>query len=306
MKRCLICFLFTLAVASGFAFAADFQEKQAAPAAKKAQAGDDVEPGDNEKDAATDKEDKDAAAKDKDETPAPKNGKKSSGLKLTTANDTELLKTLSYMQGYDLGKQMTQFSNMGIELDHETLVAAFREGLEGKEPSMTEKERLDVAPKIQKLVEERRAVKVRELAAKNKAEEKDFLAENKKKEGVKTLPSGLQYKVLKSGRGETPKRTDTVKAHYKGTLLNGTVFDSSYRRGQPELLPVGGVIPGWTEALQLMKVGDKWQLFIPAALAYAEQGRGDPFAGGIPPNATLIFDIELLSVEKGGRAPALR
>jgi FKBP-type peptidyl-prolyl cis-trans isomerase FklB len=121
-----------------------------------------------------------------------------------------------------------------------------------------------------------------------------FLAENAKKEGVKTTASGLQYKVIKSGTGESPKLTDTVKVHYHGTLINGTVFDSSVQRGQPISFPVGGVIQGWVEALQLMKVGDKWQLFIPARLAYGNQSPG----AGIPPNSVLIFEVELLGIEK--------
>ena len=113
---------------------------------------------------------------------------------------------------------------------------------------------------------------------------------------MQTTASGLQYKVLKSGNGNTPKATDTVKTHYHGTLIDGTVFDSSVARGQPATFPVNGVIPGWTEALQLMKEGDKWQLFIPAKLAYGDRGAGDK----IGPNATLIFEVELLSIEKGG------
>jgi FKBP-type peptidyl-prolyl cis-trans isomerase FklB len=121
-----------------------------------------------------------------------------------------------------------------------------------------------------------------------------FLAENGKKEGVKTLASGLQYKVVKAGTGKTPKATDTVKVHYNGTLVDGTVFDSSIQRGEPASFPVNQVIAGWTEALQLMKEGDKWQLYIPAKLAYGEQGAG----GKIGPNSTLIFDVELLSIEK--------
>jgi FKBP-type peptidyl-prolyl cis-trans isomerase FklB len=121
-----------------------------------------------------------------------------------------------------------------------------------------------------------------------------FLAENAKKEGVKTTASGLQYKVLKSGTGESPKPTDKVKVHYHGTLIDGTVFDSSVQRGEPISFPVGGVIQGWVEALQLMKVGDKWQLFIPARLAYGENSPGS----GIPPNSVLIFEVELLAIEK--------
>jgi FKBP-type peptidyl-prolyl cis-trans isomerase FklB len=122
----------------------------------------------------------------------------------------------------------------------------------------------------------------------------DFLAENAKKEGVKTTASGLQYLVIKSGTGATPKLTDGVKVHYHGTLTDGTVFDSSVERGEPISFPVSGVIPGWTEALQLMKVGDKWKLFIPAKLAYGEQSPSPR----IPPNSVLLFEVELLGIEK--------
>jgi len=121
-----------------------------------------------------------------------------------------------------------------------------------------------------------------------------FLAENAKKEGVITTASGLQYKIIKSGTGESPRLTDTVKVNYQGTLIDGTVFDSSMQHGGPATFPVNGVVPGWTEALQLMKVGDKWQLFIPANLAYGDQS---PTAA-IPPNSVLIFEVELLGIEK--------
>jgi FKBP-type peptidyl-prolyl cis-trans isomerase FklB len=128
---------------------------------------------------------------------------------------------------------------------------------------------------------------------KNKKEGEAFLAENKKKEGVKTLPSGLQYKVIKEGTGKSPKATDKVSTHYRGTLIDGTEFDSSYKRGQPATFPVNGVIPGWTEALQLMKVGSKWQLFIPSKLAYGERG-APPVIG---PYSVLIFTVELLAIK---------
>jgi FKBP-type peptidyl-prolyl cis-trans isomerase len=127
----------------------------------------------------------------------------------------------------------------------------------------------------------------------NIAAGKKFLEENKKKKGVTVTASGLQYEVVKQGNGATPKATDTVKVHYKGTLLDGTEFDSSYKRGQPASFPVNGVIKGWTEALQLMKVGDTFKLVIPADLAYGERGAG----GMIGPNATLVFEVELLGVE---------
>jgi FKBP-type peptidyl-prolyl cis-trans isomerase FklB len=128
---------------------------------------------------------------------------------------------------------------------------------------------------------------------KNVKEGEAFLAANGKKDGVKTLASGLQYKVIKTGTGKTPKATDTVKVHYHGTLTDGTVFDSSVERGEPATFPVNGVIPGWIEALQLMKEGDKWQLVIPPKLAYGERGAG----GKIGPNSVLVFDVELLSIE---------
>jgi FKBP-type peptidyl-prolyl cis-trans isomerase FklB len=132
-----------------------------------------------------------------------------------------------------------------------------------------------------------------QLADKNQKEGEVFLAENKKKKGVVTLPSGLQYHVITAGTGKIPKATDTVTTHYRGTLIDGTEFDSSYKRGEPASFPVNGVIKGWTEALQLMKVGSKWQLFIPSNLAYGPQGAGQV----IGPSATLIFEIELLSIK---------
>ena len=135
--------------------------------------------------------------------------------------------------------------------------------------------------------------KQKKIGEKNKIDGEAFLAENKKKEGVKTLPSGLQYSIIKEGAGKMPKATDTVTVNYKGTLIDGTEFDSSYRRGQPVSFPVNGVIAGWTEALQLMKEGSKWQLFIPSELAYGEKGAGNT----IGPNAVLIFEVELISIK---------
>lgn len=133
-----------------------------------------------------------------------------------------------------------------------------------------------------------------QVATKNLSDGNAFLDSNSKKEGVKVLPSGLQYKVLKEGTGNSPKATDKVKVHYKGTLINGEEFDSSYKRGTPAEFPVNGVIAGWTEALQLMKEGSKWQLFIPSKLAYRERGSGPK----ITPNSTLVFDVELLEIVK--------
>jgi FKBP-type peptidyl-prolyl cis-trans isomerase FklB len=135
---------------------------------------------------------------------------------------------------------------------------------------------------------------MQQAAEPNKREGQKFLDENKKKEGVVVLPSGLQYQVLHSGNGPSPKATDKVKCNYIGMLTNGTEFDNSYKRGEPSVFPVTGIIKGWSEAMQLMKVGDKWRIVIPSDLAYGDQGAGN----AIPPGSTLVFEVELLSIEK--------
>jgi FKBP-type peptidyl-prolyl cis-trans isomerase FklB len=160
---------------------------------------------------------------------------------------------------------------------------------------MTEQEVNETMMNFQKDMMAKQQARMKELGEKNKKEGEAFLAENKKKEGVITLPSGLQYKVMKEGDGKTPIVNDVVTVHYRGTLIDGKEFDSSYTRGQPASFPVKGVIPGFSEALQLMKTGSKWQLFIPSNLAYGERGAGDE----IGPNAALIFDIELISIKEG-------
>lgn len=195
----------------------------------------------------------------------------------------------SYAIGLNIGRDMKEGD---MDIDIAVLAKGIADSLAGAKPALSEQQ-------IQQTMVELQNFQFAKLAKKNKQEGADFLAENKKKEGVKTLPSGLQYKVVKQGTGATPKATDTVTTHYRGTFLNGKTFDSSYDRGQPAQFPVNKVIPGWTEALQLMKVGDKWQLFIPSELAYGEKGMGSD----IPPNAALIFEIELLDIAKGGAAP---
>ena len=169
----------------------------------------------------------------------------------------------------------------------------------GGKTLLTEQEAQAVMDEVRKEVEKRQQEaqkaqqeKMQEVGAANKKEGDAFLAENKSREGVVTLPSGLQYKILKEGTGPKPTTTDSVVCNYRGTLINGTEFDSSYKSGQPVTFPVTGVIKGWTEALQLMGVGSKWQLFIPSDLAYGPNGRPP-----IEPNATLIFEVELLSIE---------
>jgi FKBP-type peptidyl-prolyl cis-trans isomerase FklB len=151
----------------------------------------------------------------------------------------------------------------------------------------------DTMTAFEQKMKQKQVAQIKELSEKNKQEGEAFLAENRKKDAVITLPSGLQYKVIKKGSGKTPKATDTVTVNYMGSLINGTEFDSSYRRGQPASFKVNGVIRGWTEALQLMQEGAKWQLYIPSDLAYGERGAGRD----IGPYSTLIFEVELISIE---------
>jgi FKBP-type peptidyl-prolyl cis-trans isomerase FklB len=153
---------------------------------------------------------------------------------------------------------------------------------------------------MQKEMHDKQQAKMQEEGAANKKEGDAFLAANKSKEGVVTLPSGLQYKILKAGTGPKPTANDTVECNYRGTLINGKEFDSSYKRGQPADFPVGGVIKGWTEALQLMPVGSKWQLFVPADLAYGDRGAG----ADIGPGETLIFEVELMSIQDKSKEKA--
>jgi len=194
---------------------------------------------------------------------------------------------MSYIIGMDIGNNLKKQS---IEIDPNILAKGIRDALAGGKPLLTEQEIRETMAVFQKEM----VAKQEEVAKKNKKEGEAFLAENKKKEGVKTLPSGLQYKVIKAGTGKKPKSTDNVTTHYRGILINGTEFDSSYLRGQPISFQVNGVIPGWAEALQLMEEGAKWRLFIPSNLAYGEQGKG----GVIGPNMTLIFEIELISIQE--------
>ena len=196
---------------------------------------------------------------------------------------------VSYVIGIDLGRN---FKGQGIEVDMNLLSQGIRDGMAGGQALLTDDEMREVMTMFQREMMARQEDQMKVLGGKNQADAKKFFAENKGKPGVVTLPSGLQYKVIQAGTGRTPKPTDTVTAHYRGTLLDGTEFDSSYRRGEPAAFPVSGVIGGWTEALQLMKVGAKWQLFIPADLAYGPRG-GPPVIG---PNAALIFEVELVSI----------
>lgn len=197
----------------------------------------------------------------------------------------------SYSLGYQFGQNLKQ---QGVDLNLQIYASAIEDALGEKQSRMTAEEiQTTVAGFRQRLMSAQEKV-MKEQAVKNLAEAKVFLDENQKREGIKTLPSGLQYKALTEGSGRMPKASDTVNVHYRGTLPDGTEFDSSYKRGKPESFPVKRVIPGWTEALQLMKEGSKWQLFIPPELGYGERGQG-----GIPPNSALIFEVELLSLVDG-------
>jgi FKBP-type peptidyl-prolyl cis-trans isomerase len=199
------------------------------------------------------------------------------------------LKTTRQKGSYGIGVSFgNNLRRAGFDLDLAVLMRGLSDALAGAKLALTPQE-------IQESLVALQQESTTKAVEKNKAEGTAFHAKNKQEKGIVTLPSGLQYKVVKSGVGKvSPKATDTVSTHYKGTLLNGTVFDDSYARGQPETFPVGQVIKGWTEALQLMKVGDKWQLFIPGNLGYGENG--NPQAG-IGPNSTLLFDIELMAIE---------
>ncbi|HTZ18180.1 MAG TPA: FKBP-type peptidyl-prolyl cis-trans isomerase [Dissulfurispiraceae bacterium] len=202
---------------------------------------------------------------------------------------------LSYSLGYTQGANMAGFFKaQSIDIDNNVLLDAFKAGLTGGKASLGDQEMRDTMSNFQKTLTAKRAEAMKETGEKNKKAGDAFLAENKKKEGVVTLPDGLQYKILKEGTGNKPTAADKVKVNYKGTLIDGTEFDSSYKRGEPAVFQADKVIAGWTEALQLMKEGSKWEVYIPSNLAYGERGAG-PMIG---PNATLIFEIELLSIEK--------
>jgi FKBP-type peptidyl-prolyl cis-trans isomerase len=197
---------------------------------------------------------------------------------------------LSYALGVDLGNQ---FRQQAVEIDSAIFAEGLKTALAGGKTLLTEQEVKSVIGELQTRMREKQAAAVKEISEKTKKEGEAFLAENKSKEGVVTLPSGLQYKILKAGDGKKPTIDDTVVCHYRGTLVNGTEFDSSYKRNQPATFAVKGVIKGWTEALQLMPVGSKWQLFIPSALGYGERGA----TSLIPPNSALIFEVELISIQ---------
>lgn len=213
----------------------------------------------------------------------------------TSATANNLLKTQnqksSYVIGVEYGKQLMVSKD---DIDIDAIVMGMKDVFENAKPKLTDEEMRNAMTTYQDSVQRKEKAMLKKLTRKNKKESLAYLEENSKKEGVVTLPSGLQYKVLKSGDGKkSPRLKDMVVTHYHGTLIDGTVFDSSYARGKTIMFPVDGVIKGWSEALMKMKVGDKWQLVIPSELAYGERGA----APKIAPGATLLFDLELLEIK---------
>lgn len=224
-------------------------------------------------------------------TPAKKTGTaaKTAAPALTTRKQK-----FSYALGMNIGQGLgNNLKKQSVEIDPALVSQGLKDALAGTKTRLTEDEAKAVLTEVQNEVRKQQQEKAKEAADTNKKDGEAFLAANKGKEGVVTLPSGLEYKILTAGTGPKPAATDTVVCNYRGTLINGTEFDSSYKRGQPATFGVSQVIKGWTEGLQLMPVGSKWQLFIPSSLAYGERGAG----AEIGPDATLIFEVELVSIK---------
>ncbi len=213
----------------------------------------------------------------------------STALAAETSELTTPLDKASYAIGMDIAISLKRNN---VEANADILGKAIKDVLTGQKTQLTDQEAKKILNDIQKDMQTKAQEKSKAVGEKNKTEGAAFLAENSKKEGVKTLPNGLQYKVITEGKGKSPGIADTVTVQYTGRLIDGTEFDSSHKRGEPATFPLNGVIKGWTEALQLMKEGSKWQIFIPADLAYGDKG-----GGPIGPNATLIFDVELISIQ---------
>ncbi len=219
------------------------------------------------------------------------------GLLVAQADAVEApsLKTQKDMDSYSIGVGVAKnIQAQQIDVDLDILIKGLKDGLSGEKLLMTEEELRLTMKRMQAQTKMKLEQEQRIAALRNKKEGDAFLTENKKKEGVVSLPSGLQYKIIKAGNGKKPSEADTVECRYRGTLLNGTEFDNSDRSGQPSVtLPVKGLLPGVREALKLMPAGSKWQLFVPPALAYGERGSGQD----IGPSATLIFEVELIAVK---------
>jgi FKBP-type peptidyl-prolyl cis-trans isomerase len=228
------------------------------------------------------------AAKNRQATPA---ARTPTPLALTTQKDK-----FSYALGMNLG---TSLKKQSVAVDPNILARGLKDALAGGKTALTEDQARATLMEVQTEMHKKQQEELQAAGEASKKEGAEFLAANKSKDGVVTLPSGLQYKVLTQGTGPKPTASDSVVCNYRGTLINGTEFDSSYKRGEPATFPVGGVIKGWTEALQLMPVGSKWQLFIPSDLAYGERSP----APEIGPDSTLIFEVELLSIQNKGADP---
>ncbi|HUU05639.1 MAG TPA: FKBP-type peptidyl-prolyl cis-trans isomerase [Patescibacteria group bacterium] len=220
-----------------------------------------------------------------------KAGNEATAKPLKTEDLDNQKKKVSYAIGLDIGQN---FKTRAMDIDMDILFQGLRDSQKTEKPLLSSEEIQKVMTQFQqdmmKVEQEKRTAQ----GQGNKTKEDAFLKENAQKPGIKVTASGLQYKVITEGSGPLPKESDTVKVHYRGTLLDGTEFDSSYKRNEPAVFPLKGVIKGWTEALQLMKVGSKYQIYLPSNLAYGEQGAGQI----IGPNATLIFDVELIGIEK--------
>jgi FKBP-type peptidyl-prolyl cis-trans isomerase len=210
----------------------------------------------------------------------------------TTLKDTK--EKFSYALGLSLGTNLgSNLRKQDVDFDPNIVAQGMKDALANNRHLLTDQEAEAVLKQMQAEVREKQMAKVKALGEKNKTDGTAFLAANKSKPDVVTLPSGLQYKIITAGTGAKPTASDSVVCNYRGTLLDGKEFDSSYKRGQPATFPVSGVIKGWTEALQLMPVGSKWQLFVPSDLAYGDRGAGEDIA----PGSTLIFEVELLSID---------
>jgi FKBP-type peptidyl-prolyl cis-trans isomerase FklB len=219
--------------------------------------------------------------------------KSTTGTKSASAPLT--LKTPKEKFSYALGMRMgSNLKKQEVPVDPAILERGLKDALAGGKTLLTDQEAQAAMMEVQADLHKKQEAKMQAEGAANKKQGEDFLAANKSKEGVTTLPSGLQYKILKEGTGPKPAASDTVECNYRGTLIDGKEFDSSAKHGGPASFPVSGVIKGWTEALQLMPVGSKWQLFIPADLAYGDRGAG----ADIGPDSTLIFDVELVSIKQ--------
>lgn len=200
-------------------------------------------------------------------------------------------KKTSYSMGYNMGKN---FKEIYDKIDHDSLIQGILDAVDQRDPQITMKEISDTLTKLQQQVAEKKRKEQKTMAEENKKIGAQFLEKNAKETGIKTTSSGLQYRVINQGKGPKPVSTDRVRVHYRGKFINGNEFDSSYKRGEPTTFRLDQVIPGWTEALQLMNTGAKFEVYIPSELAYGERGAGNVIA----PNSTLIFEIELLEILK--------